>query len=117
MATQAVVQKADLNIPNFTPEADPDSTALQWERWLKGFARKMRFFGIKETQDKLDALYIYGGQEVENLLETLPNRNPIAVPDYIKPADEQENDFHRAVDKLSQFFISKTNKRCCKEQV
>ena len=63
----------DLNIGAFVPTEDPRKNALQWTRWIRGFCRKLRFFRITNTQDKSDALYIYGGYDIENLLDTLPD--------------------------------------------
>ena len=49
-----------------------DETAALWEQWSKTFVKKVRYHEITKLQDQLDALDIYGGPEVESLLETLP---------------------------------------------
>ena len=72
-AAQVGDNRHDLQISPFISTTDPDENALQWTRWLKHFCRKLRFFRVSNVQDKVDAFYIYGGAEIENLLDTLPN--------------------------------------------
>ena len=106
MATRGI----DLSILPFIPGTDPESTAVEWDRWLKTFARKLRFFGVTSVQDKTDALYIYGGPEVEALLETLPNRQVVNLPACIRSGDGELNEFEKAINKLHHHFSSKSNK-------
>ena len=56
--------RPDLNIaPYITPE-NPEEAAITWGKWLKGFIRKLRFFWITQLVGMLDALAIYGGDEI-----------------------------------------------------
>ena len=56
---QAIQGRPDLNIPRFVSDhSDPDGNAVKWETWLKGFARKLRFFRVTSLENKVDALYI-----------------------------------------------------------
>ena len=56
-------------------------------------------------EDQLLALDIYGGEEIESLLEHLPD------PDIRLPAGVTEvNDFHSAFKKLDNYFVGKINK-------
>ena len=99
--------RPDLNIvPYITPE-NPEEAAITWGKWRKGFIRKLRFFRITQLADMLDALAIYGGDEIEELLDTLP-----AIPDtdIIPPSGESLNDFHRAIAKLDAHFTPMQNK-------
>ena len=93
----------DLNIPAFVPTEDPEENALHWTRWIRGFCRKLRFFRITNTQDKSDALHIYGGYDLEILLDTMPDidKAQVDVPDYVKQEAEQVNDFHIQVASLT----------------
>ena len=86
--------------------------AVQWTRWLKGFSRKLRFFRISKTQDKLDALFIYGGHDIENLLETLPDPTGenVVVPEYARAEGEAINEYHIQVAKLHAYFCTSANK-------
>ena len=63
----------DLNIPQFITPVDTEEAALQWQKWRRNFERKLRFFRVTTLQDKLDALAIYGGEEIEELTDNLPN--------------------------------------------
>ena len=60
----------------------------------------------------MDALYIYGGPEIEQLLETLPDPtdDQVSVPDYVKASNETANDFHKNVHKLHNHFSTMVNK-------
>ena len=111
-AVEASSNRQDLNIPCFKSDTDPDETAIRWEKWLKNFARKLRFFRVTSTQDKVDALYIYAGDEVESLIDTIPDARDqdIVVPAYIKDAAEPINDFHRQVYKAHKHFMTMVNK-------
>ena len=79
--------RQDLNIQPFICPSEPDEAALQWKKWFTGFERKLRFFKVTEVNDKLDALAIYGGETVEELIDVLPD-----------PQDtdgETLNDYHK----------------------
>ena len=56
--------RPDLNIGCFIQPLDAEEAAEAWERWIKTFVRKTRFFKVSTLQDKLDALCIYGGEEI-----------------------------------------------------
>ena len=62
--------------------------------------------------DRVDALYIYGGPEIEQLLEILPDPtdDQVSVPDYVKASNETVNDFHKNVHKLHNHFSTMVNK-------
>ena len=104
--------RQDLNIAAFCQTYDPEENAVQWSRWLKGFCRKVHFFRVTSMQDKIDALYIYGGHDVENLLDTLPDppRECVTLPPYIREEGEELNEFHIQVFKLHTYFCTTANK-------
>ena len=86
---------------------------MAWERWFKTFVRKTRFFKVSTLQDKLDALSIYGGgEEVETLIETLPDPDDgdVTLPADVKPANEPVNEYHRQAYKLNEHFKTMVNK-------
>ena len=92
---QPTYVRPDLNIGSFIPPLDAEEAAVAWERWFKTFVRKTRFFKVSTTlQDKLDALSIYGGggEEVETLIETLPDPDDgdVTLPVDVKPANEPD---------------------------
>ena len=94
--------RQDLKIAKFIPDTDPNEAAHKWERWVKSIAKKLRFFWVITLEDKMDALYIYGGNEVEQLLETLPDpaEEGVDVSVYIIKVGEDLNDFHKAIHKV-----------------
>ena len=97
----------DLNIPQFITPVDTEEAALQWQKWRRNFERKLRFFRVTTLQDKLDAVAIYGGEEIEELTDNLPN---IADAEVTVPEGEEINDFHRAMAKLNNHFTPMLNK-------
>ena len=101
-----------LNIGCFIPPLDAEEAAEAWERLIKTFVRKTRFFKVSTLQDKLDALFIYGGEEIETLIETLPypDGGDVTLPEDLKPATEAVNEYHRQVFKLNEYFITMVNK-------
>ena len=68
----------------------------------------LRFFQITHTaRRRVRCLRIYGGDEIEKLLNVLP-----AIPDtdITLPSGESLNDFHRAIAKLDAHFTPMQNK-------
>ena len=97
----------DLNIPQFITPVDMEEAALQWQKWRRNFERKLRFFRVTTLQDKLDTLAIYGGEEIEELTDNLPD---IADAEVTVPEGEEINEFHRAMAKLNNHFTPMLNK-------
>ena len=62
----------ELNHPVFRSATDPEDTSILWQKWIKAFQRKLRFFRVDDVTDQLDALIIYGGEELEELIDILP---------------------------------------------
>lgn len=104
--------RQDLNIPNFIPSTDKEETAVQWEKWLKTFARKVRFFRVTSEQDKIDALHIYGGPEISEIIDTLPNPADadINVPDFIWKTGDPATEYVKCVSKVNVYLTVKVNK-------
>ena len=75
-----------------------------WERLIKTFVRKTQFVKVFTLQDKLDAFSIYGGEEIETLIETLPDPDDgdVNLPADVKLATEAVNEYHRRVFKLTK---------------
>ena len=53
-----------------------------------------------------------GGEEVETLIETLPDPDDgdVTLPAYVKPANEPVNEYHRQAYKLNEHFKTMVNK-------
>ena len=54
---------------------------------------RFRFFRITDPTDRLDDLFIYGGEHIRELLDTLPASD-----------DNDGSDFDKAVSKLNNYF-------------
>ncbi len=116
-----MAERQDLNIANFMPSTDTEETAEVWKAWIKMLIRKVRFFKIKDNDDRLLALQIYGGEVIDELIETLeqpPDNDVVHLPKewgILKLKDdgsagEAITDFHRALYKLNKHFSLSSNK-------
>ena len=113
MAEQGEQQQIQVNVSNkslrtleFVPEAQ-QSNEKRWSEWLEGLEREFRYFRIDDTNDKKDALIIYGGKEVARLAKTLPD--PTVKPDYALQT-EQLDAYTRVKWKITDFYTVKKNK-------
>ena len=75
-------------------------------------SEKTDFSKVSTLQDKLDALSIYGGEEIETVIETLPDPDGgnVTLPADVKPATEAVNEYHRQVFKLNEHVKTMVNK-------
>ena len=114
-------QRIDLAIPNFKLTTDVDETAEAWKKWAKLFTRKVRFFKIADAEDRLIALQIYGGDEIDELIETLEDPTDADVVRMPKEwgmiklkangsADEAVTTFHKAIYKVHKQLTTSSNK-------
>ncbi|XP_068670900.1 uncharacterized protein [Montipora foliosa] len=88
-------------ITPFAIDRDPTNTANRWDKWKKDIERQFRFFGIHDPEVKKDGLIIYGGHDIADLEDSLPdveNKDP--------PADE----YTKFIRKLDKHFLPKKNK-------
>ena len=97
----------DLNIPHFITPVYAEEAAIQCKKWRRNFERKLSFFRVTPQHDKLEALLIYGGEDIDELVDNL-----LQLPDeqVTVDANEQVNDFHRAIANLDNHFTSMLNK-------
>ena len=61
----------NLRINPFTVDEDHIAIGEKWDEWLDELEREMRFFRIKDPEDKKDAMLIYGGAEISKLEKSL----------------------------------------------
>ena len=54
-------------------DSDPDETGRRWKKWKNELLTRFRYFRISSTQDPNDALHIYGGDRIRELIECLEN--------------------------------------------
>ncbi len=96
-----VTETRNLKSPLFMPSTDPITAGKDWEEWLEGIEREFRYFKITNTEDKCDALLIYGGKEVTRLAKSLPN--PVPQEGVVL------DNFQKLKTKLNDYFMPKKN--------
>ena len=101
----------EINMLQFITPVDTEEAALQWQKWRQNFQRKLRFFRVTTLQDKLDDLAIYGGEEIEELTDKLPET---ADAEVTVPEGEEINEFHCTMAKLNNHFTPLLNKDSAK---
>lgn len=97
-AQTVIVRNKQLRAPVFTSTDDPLRTAQNWEIWLEGIEREFRFFQITENEDKVDALLIYGGEELARMNRCLED-----------PAEG--NCYQKLKSKLNSYYLPAKNKQ------
>ena len=95
----------DLNMPHFKSCSDPDDTGRAWLKWKREFSCRLRYFRVVKPEDKYDALTIYGGDEICELLDTLV----LEEPDFASSATNT-GDYDLAIQKLDEYFDPLVNK-------
>ena len=73
------------NIPQFDPYSDPPSVSIRWERWRRRFEDAMTGFNITSTKRQRALLLHYGGEDLQDVFDTLDNTG---TENEIKPAFE-----------------------------
>ena len=81
----------------FATSEKPDETGQLWMKWKKELMTRFRFFRIDGIEDRVDAINIYGGELIRELIDTLQN----------SPAcdGEDHNEFEKIITKLESYFI------------
>ena len=63
----------NLTIKPFIKQTDSNDTAVNWQKYKKEIERQFRFFGITDPETKKDGLLIYGGQDLVDVDDALPD--------------------------------------------
>lgn len=92
----------DIKMHAFAPDVDPDETGQRWKKWEKELTTRFRYFRITNTQDRVDAINIYGGERIRELIDTLPD-----VP---TPSIAEPNEYEKIMAKLNNHFTPMVNK-------
>ena len=69
-------------------------------KWKKDIERQFRFFGLTDPEVKKDGLIIYGGSQIAELEESVPDL----------PPQESEDVYSRFIRKLDRNFLPGKNK-------
>ena len=84
------------NLPAFDPYSDPPSLCTRWTKWQRRFEDAMIGFDIKSAKRQRALLLHFGGEDLQDVFETLDNTGTV---DEIKPA----------LDALTAYFTPKKN--------
>lgn len=95
------VVNRQLNIRPFTISNDVNDTAVRWAKWKKDIERQFRFFGLTDPEVKKDGLIIYGGSQIADLEDSLPD---------LPAQNEGEDVYSRFLRKLDRNFLPRKNK-------
>ena len=118
-ATQAVQHSTsgpkDIKMQAFIADSDPDKTGHRWKKWRNELLTRFRYFRTSNTQDCIDALHIYGGEQICELIESLES---IPTPS----SAELLNEYEKIIAKLNNHFIPMVNpkaswRECIKKKV
>lgn len=85
----------DIKMPPFKSDRDPDETGRLWQKWKKELLTRFRYFRITNDQDQVDALNIYGGEHVRELIDTFTDTSAIGA---MAPSPTAFNDIITALD-------------------
>ena len=76
----------DIRMQAFMADSDPDETGRRWKTWKNELLTTFQYFHISNVQDGVDALHIYGGEQIRELIET----QNIPTPASAENPDEYE---------------------------
>ena len=80
------------NLPSFDPHSDPTSLSTRWKKkWVRRFEDAMIGFDITSGKRKCALLLHYGGEELEDIFDTLDNTG-------------SANEIKPAIDALTEYF-------------
>ena len=112
LATQAVQYSTsgpkDIRMQAFI--TDPDETGRRWKKWLNELLTRFRYFRISNTQDRIDALHIYGGEQIRELIESVES---VPTPS----SAELLNEYEKIIAKLDNHFIPMVNLDCARSKL
>ena len=98
------VTNRQLSITPFTVDRDPTNTANRWDKWKKDIERQFRCFGIHDPELKKDGLIIYGGCDINDLEDSLPD---------VESTDPPADQYTKFIRKLDKHFLPKKNESLC----
>ena len=113
-ATQAVQHSTsgpkDIRMQAFIADSDPDETGRRWKKWKNELLTRFRYFRISNTQDRIDALHIYRGEQIRELIESLES---VPTPS----SAELQNEYEKIIVKLDNHFIPMVNPECARSKL
>jgi hypothetical protein len=65
----------EIKMKPFSTSENPEEAGQLWVKWKKELLTRFRFFRINSVQDHVDAISIYGGELIRELIDTLQFTN------------------------------------------
>ena len=90
----------NLTIKPFITQTDSNDTAVLWQKYKKEIERQFRFFGITDPETKKDGLLIYGGHDLVDIDDALPDIT----------GTEHDDAYKLLLRKIDNHLIPKKNK-------
>ena len=90
----------NLTIKPFVKQTDNNETAVRWGKYKKDLERQFRFFGVTDPETKKDGLLIYGGEDLVDIEDSLPDPQ----------AGESDDVYTILIRKIDSHFMPKKNK-------
>ena len=100
----------DIRMHAFLADSDPDETGRRWKKWRNELLTRFRYFRISRTQDRVDVLHIYGGEQIRELIESLRS---VPTP----PSAQNLNEYEKIITKLDNHFIPMVNPDCARSKL
>ena len=100
----------DIRMHAFLADSDSNETGRRWKKWRNELLTRFRYFRISRTQDRVDALHIYGGEQTRELIESLGS---VPTP----PSAENLNEYEKIITKLDNHFIPMVNPDCARSKL
>ena len=95
--TLLIIHK-QLNLQPFQLTEDIMASEQNWERQFKDFERQAQYYGIRDPEEKKQALLVFGGREVTICEDSLTDLDNGDV-------------YERMVQKLNNHFVPRNNTR------
>ena len=73
---------------------------MRWSKWKKDIDRQFRFFRFTDPTIKKDGLIIYGGQDIADIDDSMPDLT----------AEGDEDAYSLLIRKLDKYFLPRKNK-------
>ncbi len=95
-ALRKVSAPPDIKMKAFSTSDNVEETSQLWAKWKKELMTRFRYF-------RVDALNIYGGNLIEELVDTLPEVQAMGSE------LEQQSEFEKTIAKLDKYFLPLAN--------
>ena len=96
----------DIRMQAFIADLHPNETGRRWKKWKNQLLTRFRYFCISNVQDRVNALHIYGGEQIGEL-ENVPTHSSAENPD----------EYKKIIAKLDNHFIPMVNPDCARSKL